>query len=54
MRRWRRRLLWAIVIAGAVGFAAGWFARVWTTPTVEDRMRDAAHRIQERARSLSH
>jgi hypothetical protein len=47
MRPGERRLLAAVVIAAAIGFAAGWFMRVWTQPTVEDRMRDAAHQIQE-------
>ncbi len=42
-----RRLVVAVVIAAALGFTAGWFLRVWTEPTVEDRMRDAAHQIQE-------
>ncbi len=48
--RRRRRLLWAVAIAAALGFVVGWLTRVWTEPTVEDRMRDAAHQIQERFR----
>ncbi len=52
MRPRERRLLMAVVIAAALGFATGWFLRVWTEPTVEDRMRDAAHQIQESFRRM--
>ena len=52
MRPRERRLAMAVVIAAALGLAAGWFLRVWTEPTVEDRMRDAAHQIQESVRKL--
>jgi hypothetical protein len=52
MKPRERRLLVAVVIAAMLGFAAGWFMRVWTQPTVEDRMRDAAHQIQESFRRL--
>ena len=51
MRPRERRLVAAVLISAALGFAAGWFMRVWTEPTVEDRMRDAAHQIQESFRS---
>lgn len=54
MRRYRKRLLLSVVIAAVIGFAAGWIARIWSAPTVEDRMRDAAHQIQERARESAH
>ncbi len=52
MRSRERRLLVAVVIAAGLGFAAGWFTRVWTQPTMEDRMRDAAHEIEESFRRL--
>jgi ABC-type transporter Mla subunit MlaD len=54
VRAVRRPLLVAVLVAAAIGFAVGWFARIWSEPTFEDRMRDAAHKIQERARELAH
>ncbi len=48
-----RNLLAAAVAAALVGFAAGWFARVWTEPTVESRARDAAATIRDRFKELS-
>jgi hypothetical protein len=49
-----RALLAAAVVAAVIGFAAGWFARVWTEPTVESRAHDAAETIREKFRKLSH
>jgi hypothetical protein len=50
LRRIRHPLLWALVAAVAIGFAFGWFARIWYAPTPESRAREAAHELQEKAR----
>jgi hypothetical protein len=50
----RRALVWAMVIAAAFGFGAGWFARVWSEKTPESRMREAAETIRERVRAFTH
>jgi hypothetical protein len=46
----RRALLWAVVVAVGLGFAAGWFARVLWAPTPEGRARDLVDEMKERAR----
>jgi hypothetical protein len=48
-----RALLAAVLVAVALGFAAGWFARVWTTPTPESRARETLERARERAREIT-
>lgn len=50
----QRALLTAAVVAAIIGFAAGWFARVWTEPTVESKATEAAETIREKFRRLSH
>jgi Tfp pilus assembly protein FimT len=47
-----RALLTAAVVAALIGFAAGWFARVWSEPTVESKMNEAAGSIREKVREL--
>ncbi len=49
----RRTLVWAILIAGMLGFAAGWLTRVWTAQTPESRARDAVERMRERAHEFT-
>ncbi len=46
----RRFLLWAVVVAILFGFALGWYARIWTTPTPEERAHEQQERLKERAR----
>ena len=48
-----RTILLAAVTAAVLGFAAGWFARVWTEPTLESRAHDAAERVRDRFRELA-
>jgi hypothetical protein len=50
----RRALAWAIVIAVALGFAAGWFARVLSGSSPESRVREAAEGIRKRVRAFTH
>ncbi len=47
-----RRLLVAVVVAAVLGFAVGWYARVWSEPTVESRMHDAAEKLNQKAREI--
>ncbi|BDG02156.1 DUF1049 domain-containing protein [Anaeromyxobacter oryzae] len=49
----QRALLAASVAAALIGFAAGWFARVWTEPTVESRAHDAAETLRGKLHELS-
>jgi hypothetical protein len=46
----RRALLWALVIAIGLGFAAGWFARFLWEPSQESRARSTMDDMRERAR----
>ncbi len=46
----RRFLFWAVVVAILLGFALGWYARIWTTPTTEERIREEAEKIEGRVR----
>jgi hypothetical protein len=48
----QRTLLVAVIVSAVIGFTAGWFARIWSEPTVESRMRSATEELQERARKL--
>ena len=50
MDRRRRALVWAIVVAVLLGFAAGWFARVVWDPSPESRARTTVDDLRERAR----
>jgi hypothetical protein len=50
----RRFLFWALLVAAAIGFACGWWARIWTQPTPESRAREAADRIRDRVREMTH
>ncbi len=46
----RHPMLWAIVIAIALGFALGWYAHVRYVSTPEERAREAAREIEEKVR----
>jgi hypothetical protein len=46
----RRRFLGWIALALAVGFAAGWCARLAGEPTIEERIDRKVREFQERAR----
>jgi hypothetical protein len=48
-----RALLVAAVTAAIIGFAAGWFARVLTEPTVESRANEAAESFRSKLRDWS-
>lgn len=48
----QRTLLVAVIVAMIVGFAAGWYARIYRQPTVESRAQDAARSIRERVNEL--
>lgn len=50
----QRTLLVAAVVAALIGFAAGWFARVWTEPTVQSSTTDTERALREKVRGLSH
>ncbi len=49
----QRTLVIAVLVAAVLGFAGGWFARVWSEPTIEDRVHDAAKGAQERLREFT-
>ncbi len=53
-RERRRVVVWMVVAAAAIGFAFGWYARIWTEPTPESRARDAAEQIKSRVHELTH
>ncbi len=48
-----RALLVAAAVAAALGFAAGWFARVWSEPTVESRLEDAGKDLRRSIQDLT-
>ncbi len=50
----RRVLLWAIAVAAALGFAFGWYARIWYAPSPESRARQKAEELRERVHELTH
>ncbi len=50
----RRVFYLALLVALALGFAAGWYARIWTEPTPEAKARDAAEQIKSRVHELTH
>jgi hypothetical protein len=52
VRDGRRRMLWAVVAAVALGFAFGWFARIWATPTPESRAHHLLDHMRDRAREI--
>lgn len=55
MRKSSRRLLvFTILVAVAIGFALGWFGRIWSQPSPEERARQQMEELKERARSLTH
>jgi hypothetical protein len=54
IRNRQRTLVWALVIAIVIGFAFGWFARLWSESTPESRIRDVAGGIRERVREFTH
>jgi hypothetical protein len=45
-----RALVWAVVVAAALGFGAGWLARVFWEPSPESRARDAYDDLRDRVR----
>jgi hypothetical protein len=49
----RRALLWAMLVAAGLGFAAGWVARIFWEPTPESRARDTYERMRDRVRELT-
>ncbi len=49
-----RMLIVAVVAAAILGFAAGWWGRIWTEPTPESRAHDAAEQIKERVHQMTH
>jgi hypothetical protein len=53
MRPRDRALLWAVLTAVALGFALGWFTRMWTNPTPESRARESFDKMRERARDFA-
>jgi hypothetical protein len=48
----QRTLVVAVIVAAVIGFATGWFARVWSEPTPGSRMREATEDLRERVRSF--
>jgi hypothetical protein len=48
VRPGRRHLLIALLVAAAVGFAAGWLARASREVTFEQRMYDAEQRLRRK------
>ena len=53
MKATHRTLLVAAIAAAVIGFTTGWFARVWTEPTVEDKAVRATDSIRDRFRGRS-
>ncbi len=49
----RRTLLIAAAVAAALGFAAGWFARVWSEPTMESRLENAGKDLRRSIQDLT-
>jgi uncharacterized membrane protein YccC len=49
----RRLVVLAVLLAALLGFVAGWLARVWSTPTPEERAHDAVEDLRDRARQLT-
>ncbi|GAO04654.1 DUF1049 domain-containing protein [Anaeromyxobacter sp. PSR-1] len=48
-----RTALAALLLAAAIGFAAGWLVGLRSDDSVEARVRDEAHRLRERVHELS-
>lgn len=50
----RRLLLWAVLVAVLLGLLLAWYARVWSRPTPESRLRETTEELRERVRELTH
>ncbi len=48
----QRTLLVSIIIAAVIGFAAGWYTRLHSEPTLESRMREAAESVREKVHDV--
>ncbi len=49
----RRLVILAVLMAVLVGFVAGWFARLWSHPTVEERAHETLEDLRGRVRDLT-
>jgi hypothetical protein len=45
--------VYAVLAAVVLGALAGWFARMWTTPSPESRARDTMGELRERVREYT-
>ena len=54
MDRTQRNLLVAVVVAAVLGFAAGWLARTWSEPTIEERAHDTVRGAEKRLHDFLH
>ncbi|ACG74743.1 hypothetical protein AnaeK_3530 [Anaeromyxobacter sp. K] len=48
-----RTAIAALLLAAAIGFAAGWLVGLRSDDSMEARVRDEAHRLRERVHELS-
>jgi hypothetical protein len=48
----QRTLLVAVLVATLVGFAVGWYARLYSEPTLESRMHDAAESVRAKVHDI--